>query len=196
MVSVKREPFRSQFPRIFSMKLSIAVITSAVSLYFAHPAQSAESRNYFQIGQSDYNAGEFKSAISRFEQARRMRPKDPAVHFWLGKSYEMLAIINGPLFDRRPFSKAHQFLAEAVQLAPEDREYRRELFDFLIEFDSSPHALHEADDLLQSTNESDPDYPFMQLRLHEAHQARRSPEFLAGAVFVSVPGNASAWHSR
>jgi hypothetical protein len=77
-----------------------------------------------------------------------------------------------------------------VQLAPEDREYRRELFDFLIEFDSSLHALDEAYKILQSTNESDPDYPVMQLRLHQAHQARRSPEFLASAVTVSVPRNA------
>jgi tetratricopeptide (TPR) repeat protein len=172
------------------MKLSIAVATSLFFLCLAFRAQGAELRNHFETGESYYNSGEFKHAIYQFEQALRTRPRDPALHFWLAKSYEMVAIINGPLFDRRPFSKAHAFLAEAVQLAPEDREYRRELFDFLIEFDSSLHALDEAYKILQSTDESDPDYPLMQLRLHQAHQARRSPEFLASAVTVSVPRNA------
>jgi tetratricopeptide (TPR) repeat protein len=151
-------------------------ILSTLLLMFASAALSAESRNGGDAGRRDYAAGEFKRAASHFQRALRADPNDADSCFWLGKSYEMLADSRGPLLGARASFKARLYLAKALQLAPDNEEYRRELLEFLIVSDHSPGALRQAQSIIQMTPESDPDYPFMLLRLHAEHQARSSPE--------------------
>jgi tetratricopeptide (TPR) repeat protein len=169
------------------MKLSFAPITALVLLTFARSAASAELQNHFEIGRSYYYSGEFKKAISHFERGIRLNPNDAPSYFWLGKSYETLALIGGPILGLKAVAKAHQALARALQLAPDDREYREELFEFLLSVSYSRNALRQAEDILQTVSESDPDYPFMQLRLHEAYEGRSTPEYGAAAALIGMP---------
>jgi tetratricopeptide (TPR) repeat protein len=155
------------------MKLHLA---SILLLMFASAAVSAESRNARNAGHSDYSAGEFKKAASHFQRALKADPNDAESCFWLGKSYEMLADIRGPLLGARASFKARLYLTRALQLAPRDEEYRRELFQVLITADHSPGALHRAESIIQMMPESDPDYPFVLMRLHREHEARSSLE--------------------
>ena len=167
-----------------NMKLSSAVITAAVLLTFAGSATPAELRNQFEIGRNYYESGEFKQAIFHFQRAIKSSPDDARSFYWLGKSYETLAFIDGPVMGGNASSKARKALERAVQLAPENREYRDELFGFLINAEYARNALREAEDILQTVNESDPDYPFMQFRLHEARDGHSTPEHHAGAAVI------------
>jgi tetratricopeptide (TPR) repeat protein len=158
-------------------------ILSTLLLMFASAGLSAESRNAGNAGRRDYAAGEFKRAASHFQRALRAHPNDADSCFWLGKSYEMLGDTRGPVLGARASFKARFYLTKAVRLAPDNEGYRRELVEFLIVSDHSPGALRQAESIIQMTPESDPDYPFVLLRLHQEHQARSSPEDrLHGAV--------------
>src|SRR5437764_15479963 len=138
------------------MKLHVVFI---LVLIFASRASSAESWRARDAGHREYAAAEFKKAASHFQQAIKADPNDADSCFWLGKSYEMLADIRGPLLGARTSFKARFYLAKALQLAPKNGDYRRELFEFLIVSDHSPGALHLAHSIIQMTAESDPDYP-------------------------------------
>lgn len=166
------------------MKVSFALITPLLLLSFAPGARPAELRNQFEIGRNYYEAGDFKRAVSHLQMAVRLQPEDARSYFWLGKSYEMLALINTPVFGSRS-SRAHASLLKALELAPENREYRSELFEFLLNSRCSPSALREAENILQTVNESDPDYPFMQRRLQETREGHSSPEYRAAAVLFA-----------
>ena len=170
-----------------SMRLSSALITSIFLLTFAGPATPAELRNQFEIGRNYYESGEFKQAIFHFQSAIKSSPDDARSYFWLGKSYETLALIDGPILGGNGSSKARKALERAVQLAPENREYRDELFDFLINAEYSRNALSEAEHILQTVSESDPDYRFMQFQLQEAHDWHAAPEHRAGAALILKP---------
>src|SRR5689334_21373102 len=166
------------------MRLSSALITSILLLTFAGSATPAELRNQFEIGRNYYESGEFKQAIFHFQRAIKSSPDDARSYYWLGKSYETLAFIGGPVMGRNASSKARKALERAVRLAPENREYRDELFEFLINAEYARNALREAEDILQTVNESDPDYPFMQFRLQEARDGHSTPEHCAGAAVI------------
>ncbi len=169
------------------MKLGNALITSSLLLVSFRVGRPAELQNQFEAGRSYYQAGEFKKAIAHLERAVRTRPDDARCYFWMGKSYEMVAIINGHIFGGHAGSQAHKFLAQAVQLAPDNREYRDELFEFLVEFDYSRGTLREAENMLQTVNKSDPDYPSMQRRLEDGRDGRSTPEYRAGSALVLMP---------
>ncbi len=169
------------------MKLSPVLIASMVLVSFAQLGRPAELQRQFELGRSYYEAAEFKKAIAHFERAIRTRPDDARCYFWMGKSYEMLAVINGHVFGGHAGSQAHKFLSEAVQLAPGNREYRHELFEFLIESDYSRGTLREAENMLEMVGESDLDYPLMQRRLEDARDDRSSPEYRAGSALVVTP---------
>jgi tetratricopeptide (TPR) repeat protein len=154
---------------------------------FACVAFPAESRSAHDAGRRDYAAGEFKKAASHFHQALKVNPSDADSSFWLGKSYEMLADIGGPLMGARASAKAHLYLGKALQLDPDNEEYRRELFQLLITTDRSPGALRQAESIIQMTPESNADYPFMLMRLHQEHEARSSPESRVLSAFAVMP---------
>jgi tetratricopeptide (TPR) repeat protein len=133
-------------------------------------------------GKAFYFAAEFKRAISQFELASKTNPGDPEPYFWLGKTYGLSADIQAPLLAARQRLKARMYFAKAVELAPDSREYRRELFDFLLIDDYSPSSLQEAALMLRHTPQSDPDYPRMQSLLSQALEQRSSPESLIAAI--------------
>ncbi len=150
---------------------------------------SVEIRSDLAAGQRCYADADFKKAASHFKRAVAADPTAADAHFWLGKSYENLADISGPALGVRASSKARAHLERAVQLAPANREYRREYFVFLTISDHSPGALHEAEAIIQKTPRSDPDYPFMSLQLQEERHARSSPEDRIEIAFAVLPGS-------
>jgi tetratricopeptide (TPR) repeat protein len=152
-------------------------------LISAGAGSSAESPSPRVAGHRDYTAGEFEKAASDFQRALKLEPNDADCYFWLGKSYEMLADIRGPLLGLRASVKARLYLAKARQLARDNKDYRHELFQLLIVSDHSPTALPQAENILQMTPQTDPDYPFMLIRLHQEYQARSSPEGRIGCAF-------------
>jgi tetratricopeptide (TPR) repeat protein len=155
------------------MKLHLA---SILLFMFASAGLSAESRSARNAGHIDYSAGEFKKAASHFQRALKADPNDTDSCFWLGKSYEVLADIRGPVLGARASFKARLYLARALQLAPDNEEYRREFFQLSILADHSPGALRRAQSIIQMTPGSDPNYPFMLMRLHQEHESRSSLE--------------------
>lgn len=167
------------------MKFAFLPIAPIFLVCFACPSQSAELKNHFEIGQRSYESGEFKKAVSQFERAAKADPDDARVYLWLGKSYEMLAIIDGPALGGHARAQAHKALAKAFRLEPENREYRHELFEFLVESDYSRSALREAETIAQTVNESDPDYPLMQARLEDARDEHYSREHRASALLLA-----------
>ena len=168
------------------MKLSTALAICVVLATSIRSAQPAEAKNQLEIGEAHYNVAEFKQAIRHFELAAQADPTDARAYFGLGQSYENLALIGGPLGGGHAESKAHAFLAKAVALAPANREYRREFFNFLIDSDSR-HARDEARNLLQTVNQGDPDYPFMLIHLQQACADYRSPDALTALAFTTAP---------
>jgi tetratricopeptide (TPR) repeat protein len=142
------------------MKLAwlILLVTPAI-------AQQSE----FTTGQFYYQAGEFKIAVSHFQNAIQANPKDAASHYWMGRSYETLADIATP-FGRKYRSLARTHLTTAAELAPSRPEYRRELFDFLLDANEHRQALG----ILNASPESDPDYDYMLSRLDDARKLASS----------------------
>jgi protein involved in temperature-dependent protein secretion len=116
----------------------------------------------------------------------------PIVTSWLGKSYEMFADIRSPLLGLRASVKARLYLAKALQLARDNKDYRHELFQLLIVSDHSPGALPQAENILQMTPQTDPDYPFMLMRFARSirHVPLRRVE--SAVLFLSYSNNLPA----
>lgn len=150
-------------------------------------AWPAESCSASAAGRREYSAGEFKKAAAHFARALKVDPGDADSYFWLGKSYEMLADIGGPVLGARASVRARFSLSKALELAPENEDYRRELFQLLIVSDHSPGALRQAESIIQMTPERHPDYPFMLARLHQEYTARSSPEDRLRCAVSVVP---------
>ena len=112
-------------------------------------------------GKADYRAGEFARAAAHFQRAAAANPQNAEANYWLGLSYETLADIATP-FGRKFRTLARTHLSAAVSAAPTQPEYRRELFEFLL--DSGD--LRRARAVLEPA-ESDADYVFMISQLEE-----------------------------
>ena len=156
-------------------------------LAFASAAWSVEVRSDFDAGRRCYDAADFKKAALHFTRAAVADPSNAEAHFWLGKSYENLADIGGPILGLSASLKARAHLGKALQLAPANLEYRREYFSFLTVSDQSPKALSDAESIIQNTPRSNPDYPFMSPRLDEERRARSSAEGRIEAAFSALP---------
>jgi Flp pilus assembly protein TadD len=126
----------------------------------------------FTAGRSSFQAGEFKAAIAHFQRVLQDNPNDGASAYWIGRSYETLADIS--TFGRGHRAKARVYLTKAVELAPKQPEYRRELFHFLVDNDH----LQQAWEVLAAA-ESDPEYDAM---LNRFREARRRDSSLDGRV--------------
>jgi tetratricopeptide (TPR) repeat protein len=182
--------------RIFWRRACItALMKTTITPYFicvfllisAGAGSSAEPQSARVAGHRDYTAGEFEKAASHFERALKVEPNDADCYFWLGKSYEMLADIRGPLLGLRASVKARLYLAKALHLAPDNKDYRHELFQLLIVSDHSPGALRQAESIIQMTPHADTDFPFMLMRLRQEYHARSSPEGRIGYAFSVLP---------
>jgi Flp pilus assembly protein TadD len=137
----------------------LIVFATLTGIAAGQDCAAASGRSYFYDGQ-------FRKAAAQFEFALRDNPDDPAVHYWTGRAYEVLADIAAPL-DHKYKAKARRHLTRAVELAPADPEYRRELFYFLV--DSA--NFREAAALLRTVGEADPEYAMMQRELARDHRA-------------------------
>jgi tetratricopeptide (TPR) repeat protein len=166
-----------------SMKLKLCAILLSAGLCFAAVGQQSE----IGIGQAQYTAGEFKIAAAHFQLALQTDPHDADAYYWLGMADQRLADIAAP-FGGRYNAKARVNLTQAVELAPASREYRRELFDFLLDSaGSSRGAWRQAEAILQTVAESDSEYVDMRRRLEEAKRESFSAEACLGRLFLAAP---------
>jgi tetratricopeptide (TPR) repeat protein len=106
----------------------------ASGLAFASkPVKPEDAAGWAHLGHSRYEHCEFKGAAGAFRRALEYQPKDADLHHWLGKSYAKMAELAGPIHASRDARKARASLEQAVELAPANHEYLRELFDFYLD---------------------------------------------------------------
>jgi tetratricopeptide (TPR) repeat protein len=141
----------------------------------------------FATGRTYYAEGEFRKAVAHFQLALKTNPDDAESYYWIGSSYRMLADIAAP-FDRKYKSKARVNLTKAMDLAPSRLDYRRELFNFLVDSaGSSRAALRQAAAILRTLSESDPEYTYMHQRFEQESRANSSVDARLGRLFLAVP---------
>ena len=165
------------------MKLNLSLLILLALLGSEAAAQGSE----FATGRAYYMDGEFKKAVTHFQLALKVNPDDAESYYWMGMSYQVLADIASP-FDYKYKSKARINLTRATELAPGRLDYRRELFDSLLDSaGSSRAAARQAADLLQTVPESDPGYSYMHGRFECERRANASPEARLGRLFLAIP---------
>jgi tetratricopeptide (TPR) repeat protein len=153
-------------------------------------SEAAGQGSEFVTGRAYYAAGEFKKAAAHFQLALKVKPNDAESYYWMGMSYQALSDIAWPL-GHTYHSKARVCLTKAAELAPSRPDYRRELFDFLLESPgSSRAALPQAAEILRMVPESDPDHPYMRLQFEQAKSLDASADARLGRLFLAVPGAA------
>jgi Tfp pilus assembly protein PilF len=146
------------------------------------------SRSDYAAGRAYYAQGEFKKAAARFELAVAADPNDADSYFWMGMAYQVLADVSGPVAGKYR-SKARFCLTKAVALAPARSDYRRELFNFLLDA-SGRSASRQAAGILQSVSESDPDYLWMRARFERETRANSAMQARAGRWILAGPETA------
>jgi tetratricopeptide (TPR) repeat protein len=170
-------------PTIKSMKLNILIPVLLASA----GGQAAAQQSEFATGRAHYTEGEFRKAAAHFQLALKTNPNDAVSYYWMGMSYQGLADIATP-FGGKYNSMARVYLTKAMELAPSRPDYRRELFDLLVDSaDSSRTALKQAADLLQTISECDPDYNYMRRRFAHESRVNSSPDARLGRLFLIGP---------
>jgi tetratricopeptide (TPR) repeat protein len=169
------------------MKLKMLILTSLMGL----SADAATQRSEFITGRAYYAEGQFKQAIAHFQLSLQVNPSDADCYYWMGMSYEVLADIAFP-FGGKSASKARVNLTKAADLAPGRLDYRKELFDFLLDpAGSSRAALRQAAGILQTVSPDDPDYEYMRRQFERESKANASADARLGRLFLAVPRAAS-----
>jgi len=165
------------------MKLNLSVIL----LFAALGGQASGQESEFATGRAYYTEGEFKKAAAHLQLALKVNPNDAESSYWLGMSYQVLADVAFP-FAGKYTSKARVYLTRATELAPERLDYRRQLFDFLVDSaGSSRAAARQAADLLRTVPEPDPDYSYMHQRFERERRANASADARLGRLFLAIP---------
>lgn len=165
------------------MKLNLSVLI----LLGALGSEAAGQESEFAAGRAYYAEGEFKKAVAHFQLALKVNPNDAESYYWMGMSYQVLADIAFP-FAGKYTSKARISLTRATELAPGRLDYRRELFDFLVDSaGSSRAAARQAADLLRTVPESDPDYSYMHQRFERERRENASANARLGRLFLAIP---------
>jgi len=165
------------------MKLKLSLLISLAGLSSAAAGRQSE----FAIGRAYYMEGEFKKAAAHFQLALKTNPDDAESNYWIGMSYRVLAEIAAP-FDRKYNSKARVYLTMAMELAPNRPEYRRELFNFLVDSAGSSRAtLRQAAGILRTVSESDPEYASMHRQFQQESRANSSVDSRLGRLFLAAP---------
>jgi Tfp pilus assembly protein PilF len=72
------------------------------------PDRSISGRAYFDLGVFAFEEGDYQNAISNFEQAIKLNPKDPEFHHYMGKTY----------LGTKQYEKSEKFLTKAWKMAP------------------------------------------------------------------------------
>jgi tetratricopeptide (TPR) repeat protein len=141
-------------------------------------------------GKASYRDGEFQQAVTHLQRAIRSDPQDAACHYWIGRSYETLADIAAP-FGAKYRTLARASLTKAMELAPDRPEYRRELFDFLLDsVNFSRGEQQQAAGILLGSAESDPEYEALVSRFEEAQKVNSSVNARLGRLFLAAPQTA------
>jgi tetratricopeptide (TPR) repeat protein len=149
--------------------------------------QAASLQSEFATGRAYYSAGEFKKAAAHFQLALNADPRNAEFHYWTGMSYQMLADISAP-FDRKYNSKARAYLTQAMELAPDRSDYRRELFDFLLGSAGCSEARwRQAAGILRTVSESDPDYDHMRRRFEQERSVNASAGARLSRILLAIP---------
>lgn len=171
-----------------SMKCKVFILILFAGLCRgAAPGQEPE----YTTGLTYYTEGEFKKAAVHFQLALKANPDSAEACYRIGMSYEMLADIAAP-FGGKYNRKARVYLTKATELAPTRPEYRRELFNFLLDSGGSSRAtLRQAAGILRTLPESDPDYTFLHWELEQASRANSSAEARLASLFLAAPQ--AAW---
>jgi len=163
------------------MKSKTFILMLLGRLCWAAAGQESE----YATGREYYAEGEFRKAAAHFQLALQINPQDASSCYWLGVSYAMLGEIAVP-FDHKYNVKARVYLTRATELAPAQREYRRELFDFLLDSAGSSRAtVRQAAAILRAMPESDPDYSSMQWEFERESHANASVEACLGRLFLA-----------
>jgi tetratricopeptide (TPR) repeat protein len=175
------------------MKLTcyIPMLLAALSL------QATAQQSELAAGRASYRDGEFHQAVAHLQRALSSDPNDAASHYWIGRSYETLADIATP-FGARYRKLARTYLTKAAELAPTQPEYRRELFDFLLDSPNFSHSeQRQAVAILLASAEADPDYEYLRSRFEEARKVNSSVNALLSRLFLAAPQEAdrilAAW---
>ena len=165
------------------MKFNLSVLI----LFAVLGSEAAGQGSEFATGRAYYTEGEFKKAVAHFQLALKANPNDAESYYWMGMSYRVLADIAFP-FAGKYTSKASICLTRATELAPGRLDYRRELFDFLVDsFGSSRAAGRQAAELLRSVPEPDPDYNYLHRRFELGRKENASVDALLGRLFLAIP---------
>jgi tetratricopeptide (TPR) repeat protein len=165
------------------MRLNLTILILFAGLCGAADAQTTE----FAIGRAYYTEGQFKIAAAHFELALQTNPSGAESYYWAGMSYQMMADIAAPL-GRKYNLKARDYLTRATELAPGRPEYRRELFNFLLDSAGSSRAIfQQAAAILRTVPESDPECTYMLRQLEQKGRANSSAEARLGRLLLAVP---------
>jgi tetratricopeptide (TPR) repeat protein len=167
--------------RPMTLKLSSMILLAALG------ASAASLRSECATGRACYIDGEFKRAVTHFQLALKANPADADSYYWIGMSYQAQADIAFP-FGGKYASKARLNLTRATELAPGRLDYRRELFECLLNSaGSSRSALRQAAGILRAVAPNDPDYERMRQQFDEASKAYASADARLGRLFLAVP---------
>lgn len=165
------------------MKLILFISTLLTGM----AGQAASLQSEFATGRAYYSSGEFKKAASQFQLALNADPSNAEFYYWTGMSYQMLADISAP-FNRKYNSKARAYLTQAMELAPDRSDYRRELFDFLLGSAGRSQARwRQAAGILRTVSESDPDYNHMRWRFEQERSVNASAGAQLSRILLAVP---------
>jgi len=160
---------------------------SVLMLLGALGSEASGQGSELASGRAYYNEGEFKKAAAHFRLALKVNPNDAESNYWMGMSYQVLADIAFP-FAGKYTSKACAYLTRATELAPGRPDYRKELFEFLLDSaGSSRAALRQAEHLLRTVPETDPEYSYMRQRFDGARRANASADARLGRLFLAIP---------
>ena len=186
LAGAARTPMRSALLPVVLLLL----IVQGSPLRAAEPSVGAAKATWsaeFATARAYYGDGEFKKAAAQFRRAVESDPNDAESYYWLGISYQKLADIAAPL-DSKYHSRARICLTKATTLAPERLDYRRDLFDFLLDGDGSSRAeLRQAAGILRRVSETDPDYLYMRRRLEQEKTVNSTMETRLSRLFLAAP---------
>jgi tetratricopeptide (TPR) repeat protein len=150
-------------------------------------AEGAAQQSEFAIARACYADGEFKQAIAHFQLAVKGNPADAESYYWMGMSYQTLSDIAFP-FAGKYTSKARAYLTKATELAPGRLDYRKELFNFLLDPGGSSRATRrQAASILQMVSPNDPDYETMERQFEGETKANGSADARLGRLFLTAP---------
>ncbi len=97
------------------------------------PIQDKGTEEYYLIGRCHYIEGDFKRSAEAFQRALRTGPSKADLYDWLGRAYYRLAEIADPFHAAADALRARKSLERAVDLAPENGEYLKDLFEFYLD---------------------------------------------------------------